>query len=359
MKIPVISSFLLVCGLSSPLVAIERPKSLDAEETEDAPRAVEVEPKAVPRAVPAEERDPSPWLGVFSEPVDETLSSHLGIEDGIVLRFVAEDSPAAEAGLKQHDVVTEIDGKAVGSQNALRDAIHNCRPGDELKMSVVSDGKKVDKTVRLRERPAELPRVPRNRLEWPGAAREEDADRLPGMRRQLQELEKLFPDGAGDLHAQLEKEMRRMEKHLERMEKMPEMGIDDLEDMFEDLPKENNDFQFNLKTAGSMKLMDEEGSVEMKMRDGGKEVEVRDQEGNLLYEGPWDTEQDKAAVGPEMRERIERLNFDRKGGGLRFKMGHGHLNGDGGDLRLEFNRGQQEEKPDAGEKKDVAEDPDA
>ncbi|NNC89681.1 MAG: PDZ domain-containing protein [Akkermansiaceae bacterium] len=319
------SSILLVLGLSAPAWGIERPKSLDDDARRDrdaAPRAVEVEPgeEEIPRAVPAEEK-PAAWLGVFSEPVDATLATHLGIEGGVVLRYVAEGSPAAAAGLKTHDVVTSVDGMPVRGQESLRDAILARAPGDELKVGVVSGGQKAQRDVKLTARPANLPNLPPRRLHRPDAGPQAGGERLPEMRERLRELEKLFPDGAGDLQRQLQAQMEKMEEHLDRMEQMPELGLNlDLKEMLEDLPKGGNNFNFNLKMAGSMKLMDEQGSVEMKMRDGGKEVAVRDKEGNLVYEGPWDTEQDKAAVDPDLRERIERLNFNGGGGALRFHL---------------------------------------
>ncbi len=54
----------------------------------------------------------------------------------------------------------------------------------------------------------------------------------------------------------------------------------------------------------------------MKQSKGSKESRVFDKEGKLLWEGPYDTEQDKAAVPDDIRERIERLDFDinHKGG---------------------------------------------
>jgi hypothetical protein len=69
-----------------------------------------------------------------------------------------------------------------------------------------------------------------------------------------------------------------------------------------------------LKILGSttFKMQDQEGSVETKNIDGGKEIIVRDKEGKILFGGPWDTTQDKAAASPEIRERIEKLDLGNR-----------------------------------------------
>ena len=84
--------------------------------------------------------------------------------------------------------------------------------------------------------------------------------------------------------------------------------------------------QFNMQSsAGSVRLLDEQGSVEMQMEGGSKQVRVRDKQGKVQREGPYDTNQDKAAVPDDVRQRIAKLNFDvvegAQGGGMRMRIG--------------------------------------
>ncbi|MBX3001042.1 MAG: PDZ domain-containing protein [Caldilineaceae bacterium] len=55
---------------------------------------------------------------------------------GVLIREVAEDSPAAEAGLAMGDLILEVDGAAVATFEDLREIILSAAPGDELTLTV-------------------------------------------------------------------------------------------------------------------------------------------------------------------------------------------------------------------------------
>ena len=328
MKVPVISSLLFLLGVAS-LPAIERPKSLDekkpkeraetrpdgAEEREQLrAREGKVEAEAAqenePGALPQGGRPAGAWLGVLSKPVDETLQVHLGIEAGAVLDYVAPDSPASKMGLRQHDIILEVDGEAVGSQEELRDAIRMRKPGDKVALTVLSRGEKEESEVELSARPVAAPNAPLIVPEEgndPGA-RFRDLPELP------RDLENLLPGGGENLQRQLEGQWKRLEKQLRDMEENG-AGLKLDFDLFRDLQKDNEKggaFNFNFKSSSSFMFKDEKGSVEMKTTDGGKEVIVKNAEGEMLFEGPWDTEQDKASAPEDIRERIEGMNMGNR-----------------------------------------------
>ena len=48
------------------------------------------------------------WLGIICSPLeDELLMAHLGIEHGILVQDVVDDSPAAKAGLQKQDILIQ------------------------------------------------------------------------------------------------------------------------------------------------------------------------------------------------------------------------------------------------------------
>ena len=75
-------------------------------------------------------------------------------DDGAArLMEVVPGSPAARAGLRTGDVVTEVDGKSIETGDELRQAIDAKKPGDELELTVRRGSDERDVTVELGTRP--------------------------------------------------------------------------------------------------------------------------------------------------------------------------------------------------------------
>ena len=115
MKAPVLISFsVMLCGSS--LFGIERPKSLDSDKPRVPAEQVdngikEGGAEGAAEVLPQEKHGKAAWLGVLTKPVSETLRIHLDVEEGVVLDYVAPDSPASKAGLRQHDILLAVEGK--------------------------------------------------------------------------------------------------------------------------------------------------------------------------------------------------------------------------------------------------------
>ncbi|MEY3895568.1 MAG: hypothetical protein RLZZ214_1087, partial [Verrucomicrobiota bacterium] len=77
-----------------------------------------------------------------------------------------------------------------------------------------------------------------------------------------------------------------------------------------------------LQGGATIRMNDAQGSVEVKSTEGSKEVTIRDKQNNVVWNGPWDTAQDKQAAPADVRQRVESLNIDGsfKGPGLRLQM---------------------------------------
>ncbi len=76
---------------------------------------------------------------------------------GAKLTGVTESSPAAKAGLKDGDVVTEIDGNKVVNYDTFVDFFQGKNPGDKVKLTVKRGGKDVAVEVTLGKRPEGQP----------------------------------------------------------------------------------------------------------------------------------------------------------------------------------------------------------
>jgi membrane-associated protease RseP (regulator of RpoE activity) len=87
--------------------------------------------------------DGSSWLGVETHEVtaDKAKELKLSVERGVFLGKIVPDSPAAKAGLKENDVVTEINGQRVEGAAQFRRMIHEIPAGRSIQLTVWRDGR--------------------------------------------------------------------------------------------------------------------------------------------------------------------------------------------------------------------------
>lgn len=245
------------------------------------------------------------FLGVHGEASSEALRAHLELEGGLLLSTVRPTSPAGLAGLKELDIIVSVDDSTLNGQESLRTIIADYNPGDEVTLKIVRRGKTIEQKVTLGEAPALRNFPPQAIIPNPAA----DMDRL--LNRQLENA----LGGLGN-----DKLQREMMKQLERALGNNEGGFKQFKfDFGGNIPGGKNP-KMDFRGIGSMKFVDKDGSIEMKMTDGQRELAIRDKEGNLLFEGPYDSDIDKAAVPEEYRERVERLDNGGSGSGFRLKM---------------------------------------
>jgi serine protease Do len=62
---------------------------------------------------------------------------------------IIPDSPAAKAGLKEKDIITKVDGSAINENNSLVSLVGRKAVGDDVKLTVIRDGKEITVTVKL------------------------------------------------------------------------------------------------------------------------------------------------------------------------------------------------------------------
>ena len=91
------------------------------------------------------------WLGVESQDVNAEKAKEfkLPAERGVLLGRIVSDSPAAKAGLKENDVVTEINGQRVEGEAQFRRMIHEIPAGRSAQFTVWRDGRAQTITVTL------------------------------------------------------------------------------------------------------------------------------------------------------------------------------------------------------------------
>src|SRR5437879_5640229 len=101
----------------------------------------EIEPAGEDDGAPRKER---PWLGVYAEEASEALASQLGLAPGVglLVTYVATNSPAANAGLQKNDVLVELNGQPLVLPGQLRKMVRVRKEGDTVKLVFYRVGKK-------------------------------------------------------------------------------------------------------------------------------------------------------------------------------------------------------------------------
>ena len=93
------------------------------------------------------------YLGAVTEDVVQIVGEEVDGEPltGARVMSVVPDSPAAEVGLLAGDVVVEFAGRTVDSRRQLLFLIAAAQPGQEVQMTFVRDGKRIEGRARLVE----------------------------------------------------------------------------------------------------------------------------------------------------------------------------------------------------------------
>lgn len=299
----------LAC-LALPAFAIEAPSDEAAPPTIAGRDTPAVEPQDDPAAAQVA------YLGVVTGPIPEILTTHLGVRngEGVLVRSLMPDGPADTAGINAQDLIITIDGKPALSPAEISDIIRGHQPGDKVKIGLIQHGKGTELDVTLGTRPDQLARgdgMRRHRMQnMPDDMAERIRDMLEGNRMELRFDGEVFPFGEGQ--ADIRRMMQEMQQRLQQFEQQPGLVPDE-------------DAEHQLQNSATIRVMDQDGSLEIHSDNGQRTLIARDQDNEILWQGPWNDEQDKAAAPEDIRKRADKLNFDLDGLGL-----------EGNGMRFEF-----------------------
>src|SRR5688572_16631116 len=95
------------------------------------------------------------YIGVMLRDVDADLQRALKLSssEGALVQDVTPGSPGARAGVRTYDVIVSVDGNPIESNDALIQLIAARQPGSSAALQVLRDGRALNLTVKLAERP--------------------------------------------------------------------------------------------------------------------------------------------------------------------------------------------------------------
>ncbi len=91
-------------------------------------------------------------LGANIQEIDAGLAKEKGLKtlNGVYIARVTENSGAQDAGLKEGDIITSVNGVAVNKSSQLLEQIARYRPGDKVKVEYLRAGKTRNANVTLK-----------------------------------------------------------------------------------------------------------------------------------------------------------------------------------------------------------------
>jgi serine protease Do len=97
------------------------------------------------------------YIGVEAQAVSDAMSKALGLphKGGALIAAVEPNTPAAHAGLKPGDVITDVDGAPIKDPRDLALHIAGIKPGTDAKLSIIRDGKPTTIEAKVAEMPSQ------------------------------------------------------------------------------------------------------------------------------------------------------------------------------------------------------------
>lgn len=318
------------------------------EKPDKPPRGVR--PHGPPRDEMREEagrREPVTFLGVGVEPVPPVLVDQLNLPEGfgLIVAYVVPGSPADKAGVKTHDILKSLDDQTLVAPDQLSTLVRNIAEGKQVTLTVLHKGQEGKINVKLEKQippPMMDERRPRRMpFRFDGRRDHDDEDDTamdfeaddagPGMDRGRRDHAGSPPpppappvrDILGQLRPELREAMREATDASDRgmREADRQMHLSDgVRDALQKQRKEitilrNRDgasrtTKFDLGQARIV-VRDKTGEMTLKVDNADHTLVAKDADGKLLFNGPVNTDEERKAMPPEVRARLEKLEHEQ------------------------------------------------
>ena len=92
------------------------------------------------------------FLGITIQDLDWNLAKDMGLKvsEGVLVNGIVRSGAAAQAGIKQNDVVVRVNDRTVRSSAELLETVAIQRPGDQITVTVNRGGKELEVNARLK-----------------------------------------------------------------------------------------------------------------------------------------------------------------------------------------------------------------
>jgi hypothetical protein len=264
-----------------------------------------------------------PWLGVSTVEASEALASQLDLPAGagLLITYVAPDSPAAKAGLKKNDVLVEFGDQSLVHPAQLRKLVRVQKEGEGVKLGFYRAGKHEVVSVKLGK----------TRMQagtWQG---EEHAlkGNFDDLRKQLGDLHlddavreqmRVLRESLGNIKIDQKEVQQDIRRGMEEARKAIQEALrnvtnaDPMRKVLENLARSgvtvDDKADVVVRSSGknikSMVKSDDSGTIVL-ISNPRLHLTAHDKEGKLLFDGPIESSEERAKVPVEVWDRVEPL----------------------------------------------------
>ena len=243
------------------------------------------------------------FLGVSSSTLAENMSEQLNLPKGVHLAVeqVSANSPAADSGLKLHDVLLQLDDQILVNSAQLKALVQMKESGDIITLKILRKGKPKTLKVTLSEIERQLPRSG-NHYSNLGDLDVFSGNQFPN------DFEHIFPHLDSSI-------LNLLKKHgFSQIPNGPNSRIKnkrffDFENPIHGSREGDSQSHSYSSEQKNIIMSDENGTVEFSEKDGHKWLKVKDSEGNIIHDGPVNTEQQIQELPNSIREKLQKMDL--------------------------------------------------
>ena len=253
---------------------------------------------------PKPEMIKQPFLGVATGPVHPSLRAQLGIDEGVgvSIHHVDPNSPANKV-LKAHDILTKFGDQILVSHDQLAILVRNAGAGKEIGLTFIRGAKEQNANVAIGEH-----EVPKH-----------------AQRRGFPHMDFNFQRGGNPFNPQLQQDQQRrqIEDTKRNVERQMREAREQMENARRDMEQKMRKSQSDRPDTGirggvnprrpatevtvrNATWVQDELSLNFVENEKGKRLTV-DRDGERIFDGPVDTEEQRAKIPEDVRDTFERL----------------------------------------------------
>jgi serine protease Do len=230
-----------------------------------------------------EARTPVTFLGVAVAPADPALAAQLRLPEGqgLVVKVVEPESPAAKAGLQEHDLLTKLDDQILIDPRQLFVLVRNRKEGEKVTLTYMRAGAEARAPVTLATHTPEAGRA----FHWIGRE----------------------PAGVLFHHEQFRAGRPAEIRDLGPAHVMPfELSAPGPGHRPVPVGPHGDRVMIYRPEAGVV-FSDEEGTLELQVDEKGRTITARNPNGDVVFTGSVSTPEERAALPDDLRKRLEKL----------------------------------------------------